>query len=190
MAIAHKRLGRVATTVARHVARADADHVGRDVQRLQRLHNAHWPHQVDLDRAVERTVERHRRCRVNHDVAAGKDCAVDIVEPKSVGADVATNGDDAAGDHLIEGFGSACVLGLQAVEGVVLEDLAAHALGRVVAPAGAHEQHEGAVGHAVQQAFDQGGAHEPGTSGDGDPLVRELFGNHSGAFLAGLSTKW
>ncbi len=48
--------------------------------------------------------------------------------------------DDSAGDHGLERFVGDGELGAQAVEGVVLEDLAAHPLGDAVALAGPDEQ--------------------------------------------------
>ena len=66
------------------------------------------------------------------------------------------------------------------VEGVVLQDLPPHALGRWRALAVPHEQDELAIGDAPEQAFDERRAHEPGRPGDGDPLAGERFGDHFG----------
>ena len=128
-------------------------------------------------------------------VAAGEDGLVDLVEAKAVGAHIAADGHHAASDHCLERFAAGVEhrvgqLRLQPVEGVVLEDLAAHSLGGIVALAGAYEQHQRAAGCTAQQALDERGAHEPGAAGDGDSLVRELFGNHADPFSGLLSTIW
>ena len=194
VAFADQRLRRVAAAVAGDIAGAHAHHVGRDVQRLQRLGDAHGAHQVDLDGAVQRAVERHGGGGVDDNVAAGEHGAVNVVQPQPVGADIAADGHDAAGDHGLEVLCRVLQVVLEAVEGVVLEDLAPHTLGGVVALAGPHEQYQGAAGGAAQQALDERGAHESGAAGDGYSLVRELFGDHAAPFrmvcLARLSTIW
>ena len=70
------------------------------------------------------------------------------------------------------------VLGAQAVEGVVLEQLALHPPGRRRALAVAHQQHELAVGHRTQQSLDQRRADEAGRPGDGDAFAGERLGDH------------
>ena len=194
MALTDECLRSVTPSVAGDVAGADAHHVRGDVQRLQHLGDAQRPHQVDLDCAVQRAVERHCSRGVNHDVAGGEHGAVSVVQAEPVGADVAADGHDAARQHGFEVLCCVLQLGLQPVECVVLEDLAPHALGGVVAFAGANEQDQRAAGDAAQQTLDERSAHEPGAARDGDSLVRELFGDHAVPFrtacLAHFSTMW
>ena len=99
-------------------------------------------------------------------------------EPEPVGADVAGDRRDPPRRHLVERLGTLCALGAQAVEGVVLQQLALHTPGGRRAPAVADEQDELAVGHAAQQPLDERRADEPGGSRDGDPLARERLGDH------------
>ena len=65
------------------------------------------------------------------------------------------------------------------VEGVVVDDLFLHALLRAVdAPAGTDHEHQLAAGHRADEPLDEGGADEPGRTGDGDPSPRERLGDH------------
>ena len=80
------------------------------------------------------------------------------------------------------------VLGAQAVEGVVLEQLALDAAGRRRALAVAHQQDELAPGHAAQQPFDQRRADEPRRPGDGDPFAGERLGDHAHMSSTSLPT--
>jgi hypothetical protein len=93
-----------------------------------------------------------------------------------VPADVAGHGADALGGHGREAVLAELVA--QHVEGVVLEDLALDPLGDGGPLARTHEEHDGAVGHAAQQTFQQVGAEEPGRAGDEDALVGQRFTNH------------
>ena len=133
------------------------------------------PEQVDLDRRVERRVERHRGGRVDDGVARCPDGPVGVVQAEPVACHVARDGGDPAGDHRVE-VGS--VLGAEPIECVVLEDLLAGPFGGAGALAVADQQHEMTVGHAAQQALDQRGTDESGTAGDGDLLPRERRGDH------------
>ena len=71
------------------------------------------------------------------------------------------------------------MLGAQAVEGIVLEELALDAAGRGRALAVTHQQDELAAGHAAQQTFDQRRPDESRRSGDGDPFAGERLGDHA-----------
>jgi len=88
-------------------------------------------------------------------------------------------GRDAGARPVVEG---GTVLGAQAVEGVVLEQLALDAAGRGRAPAVAHQQDQLAPGDAAQQPFDQRRPDEPRRPRDGDPCARQRLGDH-GAML-------
>ncbi len=137
--------------------------------------DARRPEQVDLDGRVERRVERDGRGRVDDDVARRPDGAVDVVQAEPVAGDIAGDRGDPAGHRRVE---VGAVLGAEAVEGVVLEDLLAGPLGGGRALAVADQQHEVAVGHAAQQSLDEGGADESGAAGDGDLLPGERRGDH------------
>ena len=76
--------------------------------------------------------------------------------------------------------------GAQAVEGVVLQQLALHAPGGRRALAVADEQDELAVGHAAQQPLDERRAHEPRRSRDGDPRARQRLGDHGPMYSTSL----
>ena len=76
------------------------------------------------------------------------------------GADVAGDGDDPFGGHGVERLAATGFV-TEAVEAVVLQDLAAHALVGAAA-SGPHEQDQGAVGYRAQQPLDDGGAEEAG----------------------------
>jgi hypothetical protein len=93
------------------------------------------------------------------------------VEAEAVGAHVALDDLHPAGHQLVE-RGLAAELVAQAVEAVVLEDLASGALLDVAHASGADQQHELAVGHRTQEALHQRGAQEAGAAGDGDALAR------------------
>jgi hypothetical protein len=51
------------------------------------------------------------------------------------------------------------------------------------------EEDNVAVGHAVQEAFDEGGAHESGCSRDGDSPAAQGFCDHT-IVLSQVSTNW
>jgi hypothetical protein len=82
------------------------------------------------------------------------------------------------------------VLLAEAVEGVVLEQLALDALGRRRPPAATNEEHQLAVGHAAEQALDERCSDESGRPSDGDSRVRERLSDHRLQVLARFSTKW
>ncbi len=109
----------------------------------------------------------------------GHDVAVLGTEPETVGADVAGDCSDPACDHRLERLGGVLQFGAQAVEGVVLEDLAADPFGDVVALARPDQQHQLALRNGAQQPLDQGGTDESGASRDGDALVGEVLTDHS-----------
>ena len=109
-------------------------------------------------------------------VARGEQVAAGGVEAESVAAHVAGDCGDAAGRHLGEAL--LAQLGAQAVEGVVLEDLAGQALLDGGAAAGAHEQHELAVGDASEQTFEEVGAEEAGGAGDEEASAGEGVSDH------------
>ena len=114
---------------------------------------------------------------MDHGVAAGEDGAVGVVQTEAVTGDVAGDRGHPAG-HVGEVVASFLALGPQPVEGVVLEDLAFGAPSGAGALAVADEQDQFAVGDRSEQPLDERGADEPGRAGDGDPLPRELFGDH------------
>ena len=161
--------------VAGHVARADRDQVRRRAELGHRLGDAHRAHQVDLDRAVERRVERHGRGRVDHHVGLGQRGPSVVVEAEPVGADVAADRPDPR-RHLGEAVGSE--LAAQPVEAVVAQHLALQApLGGGAATV-ADQQRELHVGHAAQQSLDQRGADEAGRAGDEDPRAGQTVDDH------------
>ncbi len=174
-AVADEDLGCVAATVAGDVARRHGDEVRGDPELVAEVGDARRPEQVDLDRRVERRIERDRGGRVDHDVARGEGGQVDVVQPETIARDIARHRGDPVGHRRVE---IGAVLGAQAVEGVVLEDLLAGALGRGRALAVADQQHEVAVGHAAQQPLDERRPDESGAAGDGDLLPGERRGDH------------
>ena len=106
-----------------------------------------------------------------------------VVQPESVGADVAGDRGDPPRCHLGERFPSGLgELGSQPVEGVVLEDLPFGPFGGAGSLSGTDEQHEVAVGHAAQQPFHERRADEPGGPRDGDGLAGERLGDHGVLF--------
>ncbi len=182
-AVVHRLLGRRAPAVAGHVAGRHRHQVGTHAQLVEREGHARGPEQVDLDRGVERRVERHRRGRVDHDVASRQRRPPRVVEPEAVGAHVAGDDRHPALHHLVEGGRAQLVA--QAVEGVVAEDLAPRPLEHRRALPRAHQQHQLAAGHRAQQPLDQRGAQEAGPTGDGDAAAVECLGDH-----VHLSTIW
>ncbi len=126
---------------------------------MQRLDDAHWTEQIDLDRVVDRRVERHGRRRVDHDVAGGQGRTAGVVEAEAVGADVAGDHRQPLGHVLVEAVAEQ---GSQVFERVVAEDLPLHSLLGRGAAAGSDEQDERAVGHRSEQSLDDGGAEEAG----------------------------
>ena len=181
-AFADEFLRRVAATVAGDVARADGDEVWRHAELVAQLGDAGRPEQVDLDRPVERRVERNGGGRVNDDVGGRPDRPVLAGEAEPVGADVAGHGVDATCGHLVERLGRVgCGVGVaQPVEGVVLQQLLLDPLrcGRALTVADQEDQF--APGHAAQKSLDERGADEPGRAGDGDALASERLGDHNG----------
>ncbi len=180
--LAHQLLRRIAATVARDVRRRHRDEMRRHAQVAKRLHDADGTEEVDLDGVVDRGVERHRRRRVDEDLTRRELCASRLVEPEPVGAHVAGDHGDPASDLLVEAFAEQLA---QMVEGVVAQDLALHPLRGRRAPATAHEQHEGAIGHGSEQPFHDGGAEEPRRARDRDAAAGQCLPDH----LA-LSTIW
>ena len=90
---------------------------------------------------------------------------------------------DVAGQHVHPaihlGVEAVAELGAQAVEAVVLQDLATHPVGRAPAPR-ADQQGHLALGDGPQQALGEGGAEEAGRAGDGDAPAPERFTKHWG----------
>ena len=131
---------------------------------------------------------------MDHDVAGGEDRPIGLGQPETIATDVAVDRGDPSSGHLVKGLAAGLLqLCSQPVEGVVLEQLLLDATGGRGALAVTHEQHEGAVGHAAQQPFDEGGAHEAGRTSNGDALARQRFGDHGGLFYHAhrdLSTTW
>ena len=152
-ALVHHLLEGGTAPVAGHVAGGHRHQVRGNAQIVERGRDAHGAEQVDLDRGVEGRVERHRGRRVDDDVATGQDGPAGLVETQAVTADVTGHRRQALGDEVVEGGGPptglsrAGVLGPQAVEGVVLDDLARHPLLHRGALAGSDQQHDLAVGH-------------------------------------------
>jgi hypothetical protein len=157
--------------------------MGGDAEVLQREGDAAGPEEVDLDRAVERRVERDGRRRVDDDVAGGERDPAGLVQTEAFGADVAGDDLDPPVDGRVERV--LAQVGTQAVEGVVVEDLALGPLRDGRSLAGADEQHELAAWHRAHQPLDQRGAEEAGATGDGDALAVESLGDHRV-----LSTIW
>src|SRR5690606_41956239 len=87
-----------AAAVAGDVAGRHGDQVGRDAQLGEGAGDPGGAEQVDLDRGVERRVERHGGRRVHDDVAARERGAALVVEAEPVGGDVAGDDGDAATD--------------------------------------------------------------------------------------------
>ena len=112
---------------------------------------------------------------MDDDVARREHGAVGLVEAEPVGADVTGDRGDATGDLVVERVAE---LGAQVVEGVVADDLLLHPLVRGRAPAGTDHEHQLAPGNRPDEPLDEGGADEPGRTGDGDPSPRERLGDH------------
>ncbi len=74
--------GCVAAPVAGDVAGADGDEVRGDAELLAQLDDAHGAEQVDLDRTVERRIERNGGSRVNDRVGSGPECRVGFVQAR------------------------------------------------------------------------------------------------------------
>jgi hypothetical protein len=169
-------LGGRPAAVPRHVARRHGDQVRCDAGRVEHIGDARRADEVHLDGGVDRRVERHCGCGVDHDVAPGEERGVVGGQPQAVGPDV-------AGDHpeATTGLGRQAVASPvrpQAVERAVAQDLTLDALGGRRPAAGSHQQHQLAVGDGSQQALDQRRADEARRSGDGDPLASERLGDH------------
>ncbi len=73
-AVADEDLRCVAASVAGDVARRHGDEVGRDAELVAQVGDARRAEQVDLDRRVERRIERDGRRRVDDDVARRPRC--------------------------------------------------------------------------------------------------------------------
>ncbi len=173
--VADEDLRCVAAPVAGDVTGRHGDEVGGDADLVAEVGDPRRPEQVDLDRRVERRVERHGGGGVDDDVAGGERGQVDVVQPEPVTCHVARHRGDPAGDRSVE---VGAVLLAQAVERIVLEDLLARAFGGGCALAVADEQHEVTVGHATQEPLDERGTDEAGAAGDGDLLPGERRGDH------------
>ena len=111
---------------------------------------------------------------MDDDVARCEGRPVGVVQSQSVVGHVTGDRADASGD----GGEVVAVSRAEAVERVVLEDLALGALGGRRALAVAYEQDEFAVGDRTQQPLDERGADEARGAGDGDLLPREFLGDH------------
>ena len=109
-----------------HVAGGDGDEVRGDAEVVQRRSDAAGSEEVHLHRTVERGVEAHRGGGVDDGVARGERRPSVVVEAQPVAADVAGHRGDPSRRHLGEAV--LAELGSQAVEGVVLQDLAGDAL--------------------------------------------------------------
>ena len=101
--------------------------------------------QVDLDGAVQGSVEGDGGGRVDHDVARAQQGPSRLVEGEPVASDVAGDRVEAPGDHVIE---ARTELGPEAIEAVVAQDLAPGALDGSLALARADEYDDLAFGHA------------------------------------------
>ena len=165
----------LAATVAGDVAGRDGDEVGSDAVLVHHVEDAVGAEEVDLDRGVERVVERHGGSGVHDDVGARPDGAVLFGQTEAVGADI--SGDD--GDALVAvGVELVAELAAQLVERVVLEDLALDATLHRATARRTDEQDESTVGNAAQQPLHERRAEEAGASGDGDAFPCEGLGDH------------
>ena len=136
--------------------------------------------QVDLDGLVERGVEADGRRGVDDDVAGGEEPPAVVVEAETVAADVTGDGDEPAGRLVGEAVAE---LVAEAVEAVVLQDLAGRPLRRA-GPATRTDEHDDlGVRDRPEQPFDQRGAEETGRSGDEEPLPGQLVGDSHLRFL-------
>ena len=182
-AVVHRDLGGCTAAVAGDVAGGHRHQVGRDLERLQRLHDPRRAEEVHLDGRVERRVERHGRGGVDDDGARGQGLAAGVVEGEPIRSDVARDRGDPLGNH--RGEAVLAELLAQAVEGVVAEDLPLGALLDGGAAAGPDEQHELAAGDAPEQPLDQRGAEEPRAPRDRDARAVQPVRDHPP-----LSTIW
>ena len=107
-------------------------------------------------------------------------------EPESVGSHVTTHDRHATSDDGVE---LVAPFVAQAIERVVLQDLATHAFGSGSAATVANEQNQFALGYRAQQAFDESGPHEPGRAGDAESTAGQGVSDHE-AVVAQFSTKW
>ena len=187
----HEFFGCVAATVAGHVTGGNGYEVGETARGartffVEHLSDTHGAEQVDLDRAVERRVERDAGRRVDDDVARREGPTIVGGESESVGAHVTAHDADTRRDSCIELIAP---FGAQSIERVVLHDLASHAFGGRGSFPVANEQHERAIGNRAEQSFDEGRTHETGCTGDADATAGQGGGDHD-TVLAPLSTKW
>ena len=173
--VADEDLGCVAAPVAGDVAGGHGDEVGRDPEFVAQVGDARGAEQVDLDRGVERRVERHRGGGVDDGVARRPDGTVGVVQAEPVTGDVTGHDDHAAGDRSVE---VRSVRRTQSIEGVVLEDFLAGPFGGTRALPVADQQHHFAIGDGAEQSFHERGADETGRTGDGDPFPRQRRSNH------------
>ena len=129
---------------------------------------------------VERRVERHRRRRVDDDVAAVARIArsASLRPSPSVPtspAMVVIRGRSTSSSNGRRGRSSA----RSRSKASFLSSSRWTRAGGGRALAVAHQQDQLAVGHAAQQAFDQRRADEPGRPGDGDAFASERLGDHA-----------
>ena len=96
-----------------------------------------------------------------------------VVEAEPVGADIAGDGGDPAGDLGVE-VAAAAVVSRRSRSNASFLSTSRRTRSVAAAAAGPDEQDELAVGHPPQQPLDERGAEEPGGTGDGDALAGQL----------------
>ncbi len=121
---------------------------------------------------------------MHHEVAARELLEPCCVQAQPVGPDVAGHGRDPGCDLLVEAVAE---LRAQAVEAVVPEDLLGGPLDRRRPASGPDQEHHLTVRDAAQDTLDQGGAEEPGRTGDEEAPVRP---GRRGRGSPDLSTIW
>ena len=169
----------LAAPVSCDVAGGHADEVRLDVGRLQDGEYPVRSEQIDLDRRVERVVERNGGRAVNHDVGAAESSRVGFVETKAIDGHVA--GDDAqlAACTVAE---LVAPLLAQSVEGVVAQNLAFDPPVDIASPRLPHEEDQVAIVDGAQQTLDERCTEEPCAPGDGYPFPGECLCDHRQQF--------
>ena len=169
--LAEQLLLGLALVRARHVSGRHGDQVGGRPDLVHGGGDPRGAEQVDLDGLGQRGVEGDRGGRVDDDARLGEGGAAFVVESEPLLPHVSGDGADPLGDLVVEAVAQ---LVAQAVEAVVLDDLAGQP-GRCVGPAaGPHQEGDLRPRDAAQDPLDQGRAQEAGGTGDEEALPTEI----------------
>ena len=131
--------------IARDITRGHRNKMRRDAEFIAYGSDSSGAKKVDFNGRVKRRVKTHRCGGMNDGVATSEHRTTGIVETKAVATHIAGDRRNAASGHprkaLFAEFGT------QTIEGVVLQNLASHALFNGGTPTWTHQQHDLAIGH-------------------------------------------